>query len=78
MIYDKTMLSRKLKIYENNFLIDLDRKNMKLTSSGTSPAQIDKILKMPLAPPRGRGEAVKVRHIVEQTIRNDLPVFGCG
>ena len=40
---------------------------MKLTSSGTSPAQIDKITKMPLAPARGRGEAFKVRHIVEQT-----------
>ena len=29
-IYDKLMLSRKLKMYENNFLIDLDQ----LTKSG--------------------------------------------
>ena len=28
-------------IYESNFLIDFDRRNIKLTSSGTPPAQID-------------------------------------
>ena len=56
----------------------MNRKNMKLTSSGTSPAQIDKITKVPLASPRGRGEAVRNKHIVEQTMSNDLPVFDCG
>ena len=52
------MLSKKLKTYENNFLIDLDRKKLKLTSSGTSPARIDKMLKMTLAPPGGRIEVI--------------------
>ena len=65
MIYDKTMLSRKLKIYENNFLIDLDRKNIKLTSSGTSSARIDKMLKMILAPPGGRTEVIWSHYIIE-------------
>ena len=72
------MLSEKLKIYENNFPIDLDRKNIKLFSSGTCPAQIDKLLKMSLAPSGGLGETVKVRHIVKQTIRNDFPIFDLG
>ena len=57
-IYDKLMFSRKLKTYENTFLIDLDRKNIKLTSLGTSPARIDKMLKMTLAPPGGRTEVI--------------------
>ena len=59
------MLSRRLKIYENNFLIDLDRKNIKLTSSGTSLARMDKILKMSLAPPADHTELVMIRDIVE-------------
>ena len=54
------MLSRKLKINENNFLIDHDRKNIKLTSSGTRPAEIVKVLKMTLAPPGDLTELVKV------------------
>ena len=57
-IYDKLMFSRKLKTYENTFLIDLDRKNIKLTSLRTSPARIDKMLKMTLAPPGGRTEVI--------------------
>ena len=32
------MLPRKIKILENIFLIDRDRKNIKLNLSGTSPA----------------------------------------
>ena len=52
------MLARKLKNYENTFLIDLDRKNVELTSSGTSPARLDKMLKMTLAPPGGRTEVI--------------------
>ena len=57
-------------------MIDLDRKNIKLFSpTRTCPAKIDKLLKMPLAPSGGRGETVKVRHIVKQTIRNDLQIF---
>ena len=52
------MLSRKMKTFENDFLIDLVRKNIKLTSSGTSPARIDKMLKMTLAPPGGRTEVI--------------------
>ena len=63
-IYDKMILSRTFKVCWNNFLIVPDRKNIKLISSGTWPAQIDKILKMTLAPPGGRGEVVKVRRIV--------------
>ena len=59
------MLSRKIKILENNFLIDRDRKNIKLTLSGTSPAGIVKILKMTLAPPGRHKEVVRVGHIVE-------------
>ena len=57
-IYEKLMLSRKLKISENKFLIDLDRKNIKLTSSGTSPTRNDKILKMTLQPPGGHKKLV--------------------
>ena len=57
-IYDKLMLSRKMKTFENDFLIDLVRKNIKLTSYGTSPARIDKMLKMTLAPPGGRTEVI--------------------
>ena len=63
-IYDQLTISKKLKIWLYNFLIDLDRKIIKLTLSETSQAQIDKILKMPLAPPRGREEALKVMHMV--------------
>ena len=59
------MLSRKLKIYENNFLIDLDRKNIKLTSSGTSAAQIDKMLKTTLAPPGDRTEVIESHYDIE-------------
>ena len=55
-IYDKLMLSRKLKIWKNNFLIDLDQENVKLISSGTSSAGMDKTLEMTLAPPGGRTE----------------------
>ena len=59
------MLSRKLKLKKKYFLIDLDRKNIKLTSSGTSPAGIVKILKMALAPPGGRIELVLIWHIAK-------------
>ena len=59
------MLSRKLKIYDNNFLIDLDRKNIKLTSSGTSSARMDKMLKMTLAPPGGHTEVVESHYTLE-------------
>ena len=59
------MLSRKLKIYENNFLIDLDRKNIKLTSSGTSSARMDKMLKMTLAPSGGQTEVVESHYTIE-------------
>ena len=52
------MLSRKLKINENNFLIDFDRKNIKLTTSGTSTAGNDEILKMTLTPPGVHTELV--------------------
>ena len=58
------MLSEKLKIYENNFPIDLDRKNIKLTSSGTS-ARMDKMLKMTLAPPGGHTEVVESHYTIE-------------
>ena len=61
------MLCRKikiLKILENNFLIDRDRNNIKVTLSGTSPAGIVKILKMTLAPPGGCAELVMILHIV--------------
>ena len=47
-----------MKTFENDFLIDLVRKNIKLTSYGTSPARIDKMLKMTLAPPGGRTEVI--------------------
>ena len=63
-IYDKFMLSRKFKLSEINFLIDFDRKNIKLTSSGTSAARIDKMLKMTLAPPGGRTEVIKSHYII--------------
>ena len=59
------MLSRKFKLSENNYLIDLDRKNIKLSSSGTSPAQIDKMLKMTLAPPGGRTEVIESHSLIE-------------
>ena len=59
------MLPRKIKILENIFLIDRDRKNIKLNLSGTSPAGFVKILKTTLASPGGRKEVVKVGHIVE-------------
>ena len=59
------MLSRKIKILENNFLIDRDRKNLNITSSGTSPAEIVKILKMTLTPPCDHTELVKVRYLVK-------------
>ena len=36
---------------------------MKLTSSETSPAQMDKITKVPLAASGGHGEAVRDKHI---------------
>ena len=52
------MLSRKMKTFENDFLIDLVRKNIKPTSSGTSTARIDKMLKMTLAPLGGRTEVI--------------------
>ena len=64
MIYDKFMLSRKFKLSEINFLIDFDRKNIKLTSSGTSSARIDKMLKMTLAPPGGRTEVIESHYII--------------
>ena len=64
------MLSRRLKIGLNYFLTILTENKIKVTSSGTSPASIDKVLKMALTPPGGRDEGVKVKHIVEQTIRN--------
>ena len=63
-IYDKFMLSRKFKLSEINFLIDFDRKNIKLTSSGTSSARIDKMLKMTLAPPGGRTEVIERHYII--------------
>ena len=46
-------------------MIDLDQKNIKLTSSGTSPTEIVKILKMTLAPPSARLELVLIWHIVK-------------
>ena len=64
-IYDKFMLSRKFTLTENNYLIDLDRKNMKLSASGTSSARIDKMLKMTLAPPGGRIEVIEGHYIIE-------------
>ena len=57
-IYDKLMLSRKLKNSENKFLIDLDRKNIKLISSETSLTGNDKILKMTLPPSGGQEKLV--------------------
>ena len=59
------MLSEKLKIYENNFLIDFDRKNIKLTSSGTSPPRMDKLLKVTLAPPGDHTEVIESHYIIE-------------
>ena len=58
MIYDKFILSRRFRPLENNFLIELDRRNIKLTSSGTSSARIDKMLEMTLAPPGDRTEEI--------------------
>ena len=40
------------------FLTILTENKIKVTSSGTSPASIDKILKMALTPPGGRDEGV--------------------
>ena len=60
-------------IYDN-----FDRKNIKITSIGTFVAQINKMLKMTLAPPGGRGEILKVRQIVKETTRNDLLIFVRG
>ena len=40
-IYGKLMLSRKLKIRRNNFLVDLDWEKIKLTSQETWATQID-------------------------------------
>ena len=77
-IYDKLMLSSKLKIWQYSYVIDVDRKNIKLTSSGTWPAQLDKILKITLPPPGGHGEVVKVGFIVKQTIRNNLLIYVSG
>ena len=59
------MLSRKFTLSENNYLIDLDRKNINLNSSGTSPGRIDKMLKMTLAPPAGRTEVIEGHYIIE-------------
>ena len=59
------MLSTKMKTFENDFLIDLVRKNIKPTSSGTSTARIDKMLKMTLAPPGGRTEVIWSHYIIE-------------
>ena len=64
------MLSRRLKIRLNYFLTILTENKIKVTSSGTTPVGIDKILKMTLTPPGGRDEGVEVKHIVEKTIRN--------
>ena len=58
------MLSRKFKLSENNNMIDLDRKNIKLSSSGTSPVRIYKMLKMTLAPPGGRTEVIEGHYII--------------
>ena len=64
------MLSINKKVWWINFPIDLDRKNIKLTLSGYWPADIDKLLKMNLAPPGGRGRVVKVGDLVRQTMSN--------
>ena len=57
-IYENMMLSRRLKIRLNYFLTILTENKIKVTSSGTSPASIDKILKMVLTPPGGRDEGL--------------------
>ena len=72
------MLSRKFKLSENNNMIDLDRKNIKLSSSGTSPVRIYKMLKMTLAPPGGRTEVIESQYIIEWTASNDLLNFFPG
>ena len=59
------MLSEELKIQENNFPIDFDRKNIKLTSFGTSSARMDKMLKMTLAPSGGQTEVVESHYTIE-------------
>ena len=51
---------------------------IKVTSSGTSRAGDDKLLKMTLTPPGGRDEGVEVKHIVEKTIRNHPLIFVSG
>ena len=51
--------------FQNIFLIDLDRKNIKLISSGTSPTRIVKILKMTLVPPGGHIELVLICHLAK-------------
>jgi len=63
-IYDKFILPRKFKLSEINFLIDFDRKNIKLTSFGTSWARIDKMLKMTLAPSGARTEVIESHYII--------------
>ena len=72
------MQSRKFKLSDNSFLIHLDRKNIKLTSSGTLPARINKVLKMTLAQPGGRTEVIESQYIIELTISNDLLNFFPG
>ena len=62
------MLSRKFKLSENNYLIDLDQENVKLSLSSTSPVRIYKMLKMTLAPPCGRTEVIECHYIIELTI----------
>ena len=64
-IYDKLMVSRNLKIRGNNFLIESDWKKIKRASARALPAAIDKMLKMALAPPGDRIEALKVRYLVK-------------
>jgi len=56
----------------------LTENKIKVTSSGTSRAGVDKILKMTLTPPGGRDEGVEVKHIVERTIRNHPLIFVSG
>ena len=67
-----------IKIRLNYFFNDFDRKKIKVTSSGTSPTGIDKILKMTLAPPGGHDEGVEVKHVVEKTIRDHPLIIVSG
>ena len=60
-INGKLVLSSKLRIRQNKFLVGSDWKYMKLTSHEALTAQIDQMLKMTLAPPGGHKELVKVR-----------------